>query len=105
MIAAATCSMRDVAASDEPATHCIDMAADRRRDDRHRRTGQMQFFNSGSSLALTQSGIRAQRADSVVMNLSISAFVGTGSSICGKWPVSSMISILTDGIRARSMSR
>jgi hypothetical protein len=51
VITAATCGMRDVAASDEPATHCIDMAADRRRNDRHRRTGQMQFFNPGSSLA------------------------------------------------------
>ena len=105
MIAAATCGMRDVAASDEPATHCIDMAADRRRDNRHRRTGQMQFLNPGSSLALTQSGMLAQRTGSLAMKLSISAFVLSGSSICGKWPVSSMISILTDGIRARSMSR
>jgi hypothetical protein len=32
-------------------------------------------------------------------------FVWVGSSICGKWPVSAMISTWTDGMLARSMSR
>jgi hypothetical protein len=50
------------------------MAADRRRDDRHRRTGQMQFFNSRPSLALAQSGMLAQRAGSLAQKLSISPF-------------------------------
>jgi len=46
-----------------------------------------------------------QRARSAARNWSSNAFVWALRSICGKWPVFSMISMRMDGTRIRSISR